>query len=115
MTITKIKHVLYHENMQFIQDTIYYGKQIFILFDGDILFSDDKIKMSVTVNKYCESSCVSSFDSKERISQCGSGIDGNMQHTAQLTQIFNVFFVCANDMPPRRQHQDIYNRTRWQK
>ena len=73
----------------------------FLLFDGGILFGvslclviGDNIKMSATVNKYCESSCVSSFDCKEENSQCESDIDANMQHIVQLLQIFNVLFVC---------------------
>ena len=90
------------KNMQFITGFNTLQQTNFnLLFDGGILFGvslclvlGDNIKMSATVNKYCESSCVSSFDCKEENSQCESDIDANMQHIVQLLQIFNVLFVC---------------------
>ena len=92
------------KNMQFISgyNTLhrinFYYLMVVLLFGKSLcLLIDDKIKMSAPVNKYCESSCESSFDCKERNSQYGSDIDGNMQHIAQLIQIFNVLMICHHD------------------
>ena len=113
-SLQKIKQVLYHEKYATYFMIQYIMTNKFLSFDGGILFGisfclliDDKIKMWINLCKFIW------LQRKKFI--MWKDIDGIMHHIAQLIQIFNLFFVSVNDMPPLRQDDDIYNKMRWQK